>query len=203
VPGVGLVLTLLGLMVQLLSFTVLSWVRLGAGQPGSTATPRVWQLVADHGAHGFGGWYVVAFSYPMAVLSIVLALASVFESVALKLIWAGLTVIGLGVLVVRYGFGPLSTDGPHLSTWQIGLVCAAVAALVVVIFVLRSAVSMFRRTAGLILLALAGVHIAAVYDLVKESGVEDLSIGAYGPALGYLLTAVAAFTGPRRVPGVS
>jgi hypothetical protein len=199
VPGLGLVFALLGLVVQIVSFTVLSWVRLGAGQPGA-ATPKVWQLIADHGAHGFGGWYLVAFSYPMAVLSIVLALASVFESVALKLIWAGLTVIGLAVLVLRYGWGPLATSAPHPRAWQIVLIAIAVGVLVVVIFVLRSAVAMFRRTAGLILLALAGVHVAAVYDLVRESGIEHLDLGAYGPALGYLLTAIAAFTGPRRLP---
>jgi hypothetical protein len=62
---------------------------------------------------------------------------------------------------------------------------------------------MFRRIAGLILLGLSGVHIGAVVDLVGANGFADLSAGAYGPAVGYLLTGVAAFAGPRRlVPGV-
>ena len=203
IPGLGLVLTMLGLLVQVLSLTVLPWVRLGANEPGSAAMPRIWQLAADHGAQGFSGWYVVLFSYPLAVLSIVLALASVLESVALKMIWGGLTLIGLGVLAVRYGLGPLAGEGLHLTTVEIVIATVAVAALVAVILVLRTAVSTFRRLAGLILLGLAGVHIAAIVDLVNNSSADQLSIGAYGPAVGYLLTAIAAFTGPRRLPGSS
>lgn len=67
-----------------------------------------------------------------------------------------------------------------------------------VIFVLKMAVTTFRRVAGLILLSIGGVHVAAVSDL-GASGLDQLSIGAIGPALGYLLTAVAAFVGPHRL----
>ena len=207
VPGLGLVLALLGLVVQVLSLTVLPWVRFGAAEPGATDMPKVWQLAAEYGTHGFGGWYVVLFSYPLAALGIVLALASVLESVALKMIWGGLTLIGLGILVVRYGFGPFADlagtdgDGLNFTTVEIVIATVAVVALVAVIFMLRTAVSMFRRVAGLVLLGIGGVHVAAIMDLVKDSGVDQLSIGAYGPAAGYLLTAIAAFTGPRRLPG--
>jgi hypothetical protein len=207
-PGLGLVLTLLGLLVQVLSLVVLPWVSVEANGVAAVSLPEIWQAFTDHGAQGFGGWYVALFSYPLAALGIVLALATVLQSVAAKVIWAGLTLIGLGVLVLRYGLGPFAdvafTDSETLdfSPPQIVTAIVALAAVVMVIFMLRMAVSTFRRVAGLILLGLAGVHVAAVVDLVKATGYEGLSIGAFGPALGYLLVAVAAFVGPRTLPGV-
>lgn len=197
----GLVLILLSLVVQVLSLTMLPWVRFGANEPSSAAMPKIWQLVADYGGQGFSGWYVMLFSYPLAGLSIVLALASVLESFALKMIWGGLALIGLGVLAVRYGLSPLIRDQPHLSTREIVIAVIAIAILVAIIFVLRTAVSTFRRLAGLILLGITGVHVAAIIDLVNYSNAEQLSIGAYAPALGYLFTAIAAFIGPRRLLG--
>jgi hypothetical protein len=202
------VLTLLGLLVQVLSLIALPWVGLDANGVSALSLPEIWQHFADHGALGFGGWYIALFSYPLAALGVVLALATVLQSVAAKVIWAGLTLIGLGVLVLRYGLGPFAdlafTDSQTLdfNPPQVIIAIVALAAVVVVIFMLRMAVSMFRRVAGLILLGLAGVHIAAVVDLVKATGYEGLSIGAFGPALGYLLVAVAAFVGPRTLPGV-
>lgn len=194
-PGLGLLLVLLGLVVQVLSFTVLPWLRLGAGGEGATPTMR--QLASDLGTGDFGGLYVALLSYPLAALAVVLALASVLESVALKIIWAGLAVIGLGILVVRYGVGPLAADGLDFGTLEVVIAMVAAGALVVVVFMLRTAVSMFRRIAGLILLGITGVHVAAIMDLAGDTGAEQLTIGAYGPALGYLLTATAAFVGPR------
>jgi hypothetical protein len=170
--------------------------------------PDLWDTANQFGTHGFGAWYVVLFSYPLAALGILLALAAVLDSVALKVIWAGLALLGLGILVLRYGFGPIAelavtdVDTLDFTTQEITTALIAVAAAIVVIFALKTAVSMFRRVAGLILLALAGVHIAAVVDLVRGSGVDNLGVGAYGPALGYLLIAVAAFIGPRKLPGV-
>jgi hypothetical protein len=202
--GPGLVLILLALVVQLLCLTVLPWARLDQGGL-SASMPRIWQVATEQGTHGFGGWYLVLFSYPLAALSIVLALASVLESVALKLIWGGLALVGLGILVLRFGFGPFAElagdDGSGLSftTQEITTATIAAGALVAVIFVLRMAVTTFRRVAGLILLGLGGVHVAAVSDLLKLTGAEQPSIGAYGPALGYLLTAAAAFIGPHRL----
>jgi hypothetical protein len=206
-PGLGLVLTLLGLVVLVLSLTVLPWAWLDGGKTSPVAMPEIWQLVIEHGAHGFGGWYVVLFNYPLAVLGILLALASVLESVALKVIWGGLAIIGLGALVLRYGLGPFTelvttdTGGQSFTTQEITTATIALAALIAVIFMLRMAVSTFRRIAGLILLGVTGVHVAAVWDLVRESGAEQLSVGAYGSAIGYVLIAVAAFAGPRRIPG--
>lgn len=198
-------LALLGLVVQVFSLTVLPWARLDAGGLASASMPDIWRVTTEQGTHGFGGWYVVLFSYPLAALGVLLALASVLESMALKLIWGGLALVGLGVLVLRYGFGPFAelfaTDarGLHFTTQEITTAVIAVAALVVVIVVLRTAVTTFRRVAGLILLGLAGVHVAAVWDLASTAGAEHLSFGAYGPALGYLLTAIAAFAGPVRL----
>lgn len=205
-PGLGLLLTLAGLVVQLLSLTLLPWVEYRANGGSSASVVDIWQAAADHGAHGFGGWYVLLFSYPLAILGVLLALAVVFDSVAMKVIWAGLALLGLGILVLRYGFGPLSElfgteGGPDITTQELTTLVIALAAAILVIFVLKMAVSMFRRVAVLILLGLAGVHIAAVVDLVKESGTAELTFGAYGPALGYLLTAAAAMI-PRRLPGV-
>lgn len=206
-PGPGLLLTLLGLVVQLLSATLLPIARAG-GQQGSLSLPSLWRDVAEQGTSGFGEWYVLVFSYPLFALGVLLALASVLESVAMKIVWGGLTLIALAALVLRYGLGPFTgmfdsaTGGKEFTTPELVMVIVGVAALVGVIFVLRMAVSMFRRVAGLILLALSGVHVTAVLDLVQGADLTQLSFGAYGPALGYLLMAVAAFIGPRRIPGL-
>jgi hypothetical protein len=202
IPGVGLILTLASLVIQVLSLTVLPWVTASGGNPFSVSLPDMWQAATDFGTHGFGAWYLVLFSYPLAALGIVLALAAVLDSVALKVIWACLALAGVGVLVLKYGFWPIVHDRFDFSTQELTTAVIALAAGGVVIFVLKSALSMFRRVAGLILLALAGVHVAAVIDLVKGVGVDNLGIGAYGPAVGYVLAAVAAFTAPRRIPGV-
>jgi hypothetical protein len=197
IPGLGLVLTLVGLVIQVLSLTVLPWV-------GSVSMPQIWDVATEFGTHGFGGWYVVLFSYPLAALGILLALATVLDSVALKIIWGGMALVGLGVVVLRFGFGPLTGmfGDKGFSRQEIITAVIAVAAAVVVILVLKTAMSMFRRVAGLILLGLAGVHVAAVIDLVKDGGAGELGVGAFGPAVGYVLIAIAAFTAPRRVPGV-
>lgn len=205
-PGLGLLLTLGGLVVQVLSLFVLPWIVTGRGNIDLSAS-ELWQGYVDFGTEGFGGWWVVLFSYPLAALSILLALAAVFESVALKVIWAGLTLIGLGYLVLRFGGGPIlnkiggnATDF-DFSPVQITLAIVGLVAIVVVVFLLKTAVSMFRRVAVLILLALTGTHVYAVSDLVSGSNLEDLSPGAFGPALGYLLCAAAAMV-PRRLPGL-
>jgi hypothetical protein len=198
IPGVGLILTAAGLVIQVLSLFVLPWVATAGSSPSMT---DLRSAVIDIGTHGFGQWYLVLFTYPLAALSIVLALAAVLDSVALKVVWACLALAGVAVLVVRDGVVPVvgsaSFTNQKVTTLVIALVIAAV-----VIFVLKSALSMFRRVAGLILIALAGVHIAALVDLVKGEGLDSLSFGAYGPALAYVLTAVATFITPRRVPGV-
>jgi hypothetical protein len=207
IPGVGLILTAVGLAIQVLSLTVLPWVTVDAKTPFSISMLDLRSASIDFGTHGFGAWYVVLFSYPLAALGIVLALAAVLDSVVLKVIWACLALAGVGIAVLSYGFWPLAESvvgghGTHFTTQKITTAVIALVAGAVVIFVLKSALSMFRRVAGLILLVLAGVHVAAVIDLVKGSGIDNLGIGAYGPAVGYVLTAIAAFTAPRRIPGV-
>ncbi|HEU5470786.1 MAG TPA: hypothetical protein VFV67_09035 [Actinophytocola sp.] len=203
-PGLGLLFTVAGLAIQLLCLTVLPWVRVEG--TGSASLPDLFKAVTESGAHGFAAWYVLLLGYPLAVLSILLGLATVLNSVALKVIWAGLTVVGLGALVLRFGFGPFAEtvagdESLNFTRQEISTAVIAAAALVVVIFALKLAVSMFRRVAGLILLTFAGIHVAAVADLAKQTSGE-LSLGAYGPALGYALVAVAAFVGPRRLPGM-
>jgi hypothetical protein len=200
-PGLGLLLTGLGLVIQVLSLTVLPWILVGGQDPLSVSIPDLYDVASQVGTHGFGQWYVILFSAPAAALGILLALASVLNSVALKVIWACLALAGLGFLVLRYGFWPV-LDGFDFTTQEITTAVIALVALVVVIFALKMALSMFRRVAGLILLALAAVHVAAVVDLVKGGSIADLGIGAWGPAVGYVLTAVAAFIGPRKLPGV-
>jgi hypothetical protein len=204
IPGVSLILTLASTIIQVLCLFVLPWV--SAGSRLSLSMPDLRSATIDFGTHGFGAWYLVLFTYPLAALGLVLALAAILDSVALKVVWACLALAGAGVLVVSYGVWPIFASvasdhggftGQKVTALVIGLVVAAV-----VIFVLKSALSMFRRVAGLILIVLAGVHIAALVDLVKGHGVTDLSFAAYGPALAYLLTAVAAFVAPRRIPGV-
>lgn len=207
IPGLGLLLTLAGLVVQALSLFVLPWLNYGASGSAGGTVSDIWSGKVDFGAHGFGEWYVLLFSYPLVGLSILLAFAAVLESVALKVIWGALTVVGLGVLVLRYGFGPFTDVAETaqgdlgFSTLQIAIGIVALVVLILVIFALKMAVTMFRRVAMLILLGLAGVHIAAVFDLAKISSEAELSIGAFGPAAGYLLCAIAAIA-PRKLPGL-
>jgi hypothetical protein len=195
-PGFGLLLTLLALVVQVLSLTVLPWVT-AAG--GSEALPAIWDVAKDISAGGFSGAYVVMFSYPLAVLGILLALVSVLESVVMKVIWAALALIGVGALALRFGWGPVSGGSFDFSRQEITLGIIALSVLVVVIFMLKMAMSTFRIVGGLILLAVAGVHVAALNDMTGDAGFSILGIGAYGPAAGYVLSAAAAFIGPRRL----
>jgi hypothetical protein len=202
-PGLGLLLSLLGLVVQLVSFTVLPWVYSSASKD-SQALPAIWDLAKDFDARGFSGAYVLVFSYPLAVLGILLSLVAVIESVAMKVVWAALTLVGIGVLVLRFGLGPVGekvVGGKELdfSRQEITIAVIGLAALVVVIFMLKMAMSTFRRLAGLVLLVVAGVHVAAVSDLTDGFGYADVQLGAYGPAVGYVLAAAAAFIGPRRL----
>ncbi|MGH3433487.1 MAG: hypothetical protein ACRDQB_11700, partial [Thermocrispum sp.] len=206
-PGLGLLLTVAGLGVQAVSLFLLPWVTAGNRGQVSLSATELWQGTVDLGAQGFGGWYLVLFSYPLAALSVVLALAAVFESAALKVIWAGLTLIGLGYLALRFGLGPvlqkIGGDAERIEFTRLDITIGVIAlvALVVVVFLLKTAVSMFRRVAVLILLVLAAVHLYSVVDLAGVSDLRDLSFGAFGPALGYLLCAAAALV-PRRLPGL-
>jgi hypothetical protein len=201
IPGLGLVLSLLGLIVQVVSLTVLPWVTAGGD---AAALPKIWDLVHDFGTGGFSGTYVLLFSYPLAVLGVLLSLVAVIQSVATKVIWAILAIIGLLVLVGRYGGGPLGSmisgdKSLEFSHKEIVLAIIALVALVIVIFMLRMAMTTFRIVGGLILLACAGVHVAALNDMSGGDGLAGFQIGAYGPALGYVLAALAAFIGPRKI----
>lgn len=199
VLSVGLVLAALGALVLLVSATLLPWV------DGELSLPGLLDRVTDLPSMSFGDWYVAVAGYPLVFLGILLSFAAVLESVAMKVIWVGLTVLGLGYVAFRYGIGPLTGlvgDSGGFSLAETAVAAGALAAIVVVLFVLKSAVGMFRRIAGLILLGLSAVHITAIVDLVGDNGFGELSAGAYGPALGYLLAGAAAFVSPARlVPG--
>lgn len=201
IPGLGLVFSLLGLVVQVLSLTILPWVTAGGD---AAALPKLWDFVHTFGTGGFSGTYVLLFSYPLAALGVLLSLVTVIQSVATKVIWAILAIIGLAVLVLRYGLGPfgemVSSDKPlEFSHKEIVLAIVALSALLIVIFMLRMAMTTFRVVGGLILLACAGVHVAALNDMSGGDGLAGFGIGAYGPALGYVLAALAAFIGPRKI----
>ncbi|WP_104478870.1 hypothetical protein V5P93_004510 [Actinokineospora auranticolor] len=205
IPGLGVVLAIVGALVQLLSLTVLPWMAQG-GDPASLVS--LWKNLSDGQARGFGDWYVLIFSYPLVILGVLLAFSAVLESVAMKVIWAGLAILGVGYLLLRYGIAPVTGlfgVEKDFTTRDVVVAVAAVAATVVVVFVLKSAVTMFRRVAGLVLLALSGVHVGALADLANSDGLTglgDLGIGAFGPVVGYVLIGIAALVGPRRfVPG--
>jgi hypothetical protein len=204
-PGIGLLLSLVGIAVQLLCMLVLPWVSASAAGGESLSLPQLWDIATEANAQGFGGWYLVVFSYPLAALGIVLALVSVIESVAGKALFAGLAILGIGYLLVRYGVGPAAglfgeEKGGGFSRQEITTIGIAVGALVVVLFMIKMGLAMFRRIAGLILLAFAGVHLYALQDLFE--GGDGLSFAAYGPAAGYALSGIAALIGPRRLtPG--
>jgi hypothetical protein len=201
-PGFGLILSLLGIAVQLVCMLALPWVSASAAGGESLTLPKLWDLATQANAQGFGGWYVFLFSFPLAALGIVLALVSVVEWVAGKALFAVLAILGIGWLLVRYGVGPAAglfgeeKSGFDFSRQEITAIGIALGALVLVIFMLKTGLAMFRRIAGLILLAFAGVHIYALQDLFDGQG---LAIGAYGPALGYALSGIAALIGPRRL----
>ncbi len=203
-PGLGLLLSLVGIAVQLLCMLVLPWVSASAAGGKALSLPQLWDIATEANAQGFGGWYLVLFSYPLAALGIVLAIVSVIESVAGKALFAGLAILGVGYLLVRYGVGPAAglfgEEKGGFSRQELTTIGIAVGALVVVLLMVKTGLAMFRRIAGLILLVMAGVHLYALQDLFE--GGEGLSLGAYGPALGYALSGVAAFIGPRRLtPG--
>ncbi|MFC5289059.1 hypothetical protein ACFPM7_18575 [Actinokineospora guangxiensis] len=199
VVGAGLVLAVLGALVLLVSATLLPWV------DGELSLATLWDRVRDIPSMGFGDWYVAIAGYPLVALGILLSFAAVLESAVMKVIWVALTVLGLGYIAFQYGIGPLTGlvgDSGGFSLAETAIAAGALTAAVVVLFLLKSAVGMFRRIAGLILLGLSGVHISAIVDLVGANGFGELSVGAYGPALGYLLAGAAAFVSPARlVPG--
>ncbi|MGH3762534.1 hypothetical protein [Actinophytocola sp.] len=202
-PGLGLILSLLGIAVQLLCMLVLPWVSASAANGESLSLPQLWDAANQANAQGFGGWYLFLFSYPLAALGIVLALVSVVESVVGKALFAGLAILGIGWLVLRYGVGPaagLFGEEGGFSRQEMTVTGIGVGALVVVLFMLKAGLAMFRRIAGLVLLGFAAVHLYAIQDLFGDF--DGASIGAYGPALGYALSGVAALIGPRRLtPG--
>jgi hypothetical protein len=203
-PGLGLILSIVGIAVQLLCMLVLPWVSASAAGGKSLSLPQLWDLATAANAQGFGGWYLLVFSFPLAALGIVLALVSVLESVAGKILFVGLAVLGLGWLLVRYGVGPAAglfgEEKGGFSRQELTTIGIAVGGIVVVLFMLKTGLAMFRRIAGLILLVFAGIHLYAVQDLFPTGADPDL--GAYGPALGYALSGIAALVGPRRLtPG--
>jgi len=200
--GLGLVLSVLGLVVQVVSLFLLPWLSAPGGIDQSLSLPDIWDIAREFGAEGFSGNYLFLFSYPLAAIAFLLSLVAVLESVAMKVVWALLTLIGLGVLVLRFGLWPaaevLISDEPlNLSNKEITISIIALVALVAVIFMLKTAMSMFRRIAGVILLLLGGLHVWALNDFTSD--LSDLSIGAWGPAAGFVLAAAAAFVGPRKL----
>jgi hypothetical protein len=195
-PGLGLILSILGLIVQVLSLTVLPWLTAGGE---SAALPKIWEAARDASEGSFSAAYVALFSYPLAVLGILLSLVTVLQSVVTKVIWAVLMFIGVAALALRFGWGSITGGEFEFSRQETIFGIVALAVLVIVIFMLRMAMSTFRILGGLLLLACAGVHVAALNDMTGEAGFSILGIGAYGPALGYVLAALAAFIGPRKL----
>jgi hypothetical protein len=196
-PGLGFVFGILGIIVQVLSLTVLPWLTAGGD---SAALPKIWEAAKDSvNGGGFSAAYVALFSYPLAVLGILLSLVAVLESVVMKVIWAVLAFAGVAALAVKFGWNPLSGGGMHFSRQEIILGVIAAVVLVVVIVMLKMAMSTFRIIGGLILLGCAGVHFYALKDLIGDAGFSLLGIGAYGTAAGYVLAALAAFIGPRKL----
>jgi hypothetical protein len=196
-PGLGFVFGILGLIVQVLSITVLPWLTAGGD---SAALPKIWDAAKDAvNGGGFSAAYVALFSYPLAVLGILLSLVAVLESVVMKVIWAVLAFAGVAALAVKFGWNPLSGGGMHFSRQEIILGVIAAVVLVVVIVMLKMAMSTFRIIGGLILLGCAGVHFYALKDLTGDAGFSLFGIGAYGTAAGYVLAALAAFIGPRKL----
>jgi hypothetical protein len=204
-PGFGLILSVVGIVVQILCMLVLPWVSASAAGGDSVTLPELWDLATEANAAGFGGWYLFLFSYPLAALGIVLSIVSVLEWVAGKVIFAVLAILGIGWLLLRYGVGPAAglfgeEGGFDFTRQEITVIGIAVGALALVLLLLKTGLAMFRRIAGLVLIGFAAVHLYAVRDMF--GGFDGLDLAAYGPAVGYALSGVAALIGPRRIiPG--
>lgn len=103
--------------------------------------------------------------------------------------------------MLRFGLDPFTglfgVEG-KVTIGQLVIAAVVLVLAVSVAFALKTAISMCRRVAGIILLALCSVHVSAVLDLAHGVDLSDLSSGAFGPTLGYLLIGVAARVGPRR-----
>jgi hypothetical protein len=193
--GLGLICALLAIVVQALSLSVLPW----ASEGGESTLPSLWKLMKDVSAGGFSGAYVLMFSYPLAVLGVLLSLVAVLQSVVTKVLWAVLMLIGVGALALKFGWHSISGGGFDFSRQEITFGIIALSVLVIVIFMLRMAMSTFRIFGGILLLVVAGVHFTALNDLSGGEGFSTFGIGAYGPAVGYVLSAVATFVGPRKL----
>jgi hypothetical protein len=102
-------------------------------------------------------------------------------------------------LALRFGWDSITAGSFDFSRQEITFGVIALVVLVVVLFMLKMAMSTFRIIGGLILLACAGVHFWALKDMTGDGGFSVLGIGAYGPAAGYVLAALAAFIGPRKI----
>ncbi|WP_156753658.1 hypothetical protein [Actinokineospora pegani] len=202
-PGLGVLLAVVGTLVQVVSLTLLPWVTVRGADSASLL--ELWELVSEGGPKDFAGWYVLLFSYPLVVLGVLLAFTAVLESVAMKVVWGGLAILGLGFVALRFGLGPLTGlfgVEERFSPGELAVGAVAVALAVGVAFALKTAISVFRRIAGVVLLALSGFHLTAVLDLAGGLDLTDLaglSPGAFGPSVGYLLIGVAALIGPRRL----
>ncbi|MFO7192970.1 hypothetical protein [Thermocrispum sp.] len=201
-PGLGLILAVAGVAVHAISLFLLPWVTTG---DGDLTALQAWEAIDLGEPSGFGEWYLFLLTYPLAALSVVLTLAALFESVAMKVVWAGLTLLGLAYLAVWHGARPLFglVDGDSAEPSQVDLIIGGVAvvAIVVVAFMLKVAVSMFRRVAVLVLLVAGAVHVYAVTDLTGTSDFLSLDLGAFAPVLGYGLCASSVLL-PKRLPGV-
>jgi hypothetical protein len=184
----------LAIVVQALSLSVLPWAKVG-----DSALPALWKALKDASVGGFSGTYVLMFSYPLAVLGVLLSLVAVLQSVVTKVIWAVLAIIGVGALALKFGWHSISGGGFDFSRQEITLGIIALSVLVIVIFMLRMAMSTFRIVGGILLLVVAGVHVTALNDMAGGEGFSVFGIGAYGPAVGYVLSAAAAFIGPRKL----
>ena len=91
--------------MQVLSLTVLPWLTAGGE---SAALPKIWEAARDASDGSFSAAYVALFSYPLAVLGILLSLVTVLQSVVTKVIWAVLMLLGVAALALRFGWDSIT-----------------------------------------------------------------------------------------------
>ncbi|MGY0236503.1 hypothetical protein [Longispora urticae] len=154
---------------------------------------------------GVGVSYAVAFAIPSLFFGAMLAFAANLDSAVLRWLNFGIGAVivcgfgGLAMFVSGVGEAVVASSGSEYSTN--GAVTGIIAGVTIVWFLLLLGFAFIRGLAlriigGLMLLGYALFAALAITDLYAD-GSADPYPWAFLPALGWLLCAIGAFSGPK------
>ncbi|GIG60498.1 hypothetical protein Lfu02_48700 [Longispora fulva] len=189
-PIIGVSLVALGLLA--LPWSENTWIYDIMREIGDTRHP------------GFGLVYAVVFAIPSLFFGSMLAFAANLDSAVLRWLNFGIgalivcTAGGLSMFVSGVGEAMIESSGSEYKTG--GAVTGIIAGVTIVWFLLLLGFAFIRGLAlriigGLMLLGYALVAALAITDLY--AGSTDPYPWAFLPALGWLLCAIGAFSGPK------